>query len=600
MANDLSLTDRLQTMSDALPALMAIIDRDLRYEFVNAAYGRYFGLSLEAIRGKSPRDVIGGNVFEKVRGQYEKALSGVEVTFEVEVDFPAMGKQEVRVTLVPRRDAAGDINGFHVLVSDLVERNLADRRYRNLLESAPDAMVIADGTGQIVLVNAQFERLFGYSRNQVLGQPVEKLIPHRYCDAHRSHRQRYCEQPHARPMGVGMELSALHKDGSEFPVEISLSPMQTSEGLLVSTAIRDVTEQRKTQRELREHEQKLKRLIETTSIIPWEANAETWQFTYVGPQAAEILGYPIDHWYEDDFWVRHIHPDDRESAVDFCLKASKELDNYEFDYRMITRDGRSVWLHDIVNVEFADGAPKMLRGFLLDITDRKQADDRLRQSEHQSRMLARRLLTAQEDERRRLARELHDGLTQELAALAMDVSTIRSGTQEVAQDLDSKLTDIATRIRRLSTEVRDLSRHLHPAILEDLGLAKAIESECAAFSKRTGIQATCRSSFSIGALALDRGLALFRVVQEGLRNVELHSQTRSVQIRLDQDAGAVILRVQDDGVGFQTESHNGQFGLGLTSMRERVSFLGGGLKVESQSGKGTTLTACLPIVGRLT
>jgi len=597
--NDLSLAVRLQAMSDALPALMATIDRDLRYEFVNAAYGRYFGLSLEEIRGKSPRELLGDDVFEQVRGQFEKAHSGVEVTFEVEVDFPAAGKRDIRATLVPRQHAPGDVNGFHVLIIDLTERNSADRRFRQLLESAPDATVIADETGQIVLVNAQFERLFGYSRNQVLGQPIEKLIPHRCRDAHRLQRQRYCDQPHVRPMGAGVELFALHKDGSEFPVEISLSPLQTSEGLLVSTAIRDVTEQRKTQRELRDREQKLKRLIESTTIIPWEANAETWQFTYVGPQAAKILGYPIDDWYEDDFWVRHIHPDDRESTVEFCLKASKELDNYEFDYRMIAGDGRIVWLHDIVNVETANGAPKMLRGFMINITDRVEAETALRQSEKQSRTLAQKLLTAQEDERRRLARELHDGLVQQLATLALDVTTMRPDAPGVEQDLDSKLDDVATRLRQLSSEVRDLSRHLHPAILEHLGLVKAIESECAAFSQRTGTQATFKTSFSEVALSLDLALALFRVAQEGLRNIEQHSQARLVQIRLEQDDDAVILRVQDDGVGFETGSgngHNGRFGLGLNSMRERMSLARGTLTVASEPGKGTVLSARLPMM----
>lgn len=111
---------------------------------------------------------------------------------------------------------------------------------------------------------------------------------------------------------------------------------------------------------------------DSARIVPWEADAKTWRFTYVGPEAEAIFGYPVQQWYERNFWSSHIHPEDRDQAVEFCLEHSPKHYNYEFDYRMIAADGRVLWIHDIVNVEFVDGEPERLRGYLIDITERKE------------------------------------------------------------------------------------------------------------------------------------------------------------------------------------------------------------------------------------
>jgi PAS domain S-box-containing protein len=122
------------------------------------------------------------------------------------------------------------------------------------------------------------------------------------------------------------------------------------------------------------------RLLEATNVIPWEADAQTWVFTYVGPQAKTLLGYPPEQWYEKDFWVSHLHPEDRDSAIKFCETSSKSLTDFEFEYRMIAADGHTVWLNDVVNVVTKNGAPQVLRGFMKDITERKEVEAALRKS----------------------------------------------------------------------------------------------------------------------------------------------------------------------------------------------------------------------------
>jgi PAS domain S-box-containing protein len=140
----------------------------------------------------------------------------------------------------------------------------------------------------------------------------------------------------------------------------------------------DISERKRAEQKLRDSEENFRRLVETTSAVLWQADVETWQFIYVGPQAIRLLGYPLEQWYEKDFWVSHVHPDDRERAVNTCMRMSKSAEDFDFEYRMIRASGEVVWIHDVVNCQHHDGTAVQLRGLMLDISARKQAEDAVR------------------------------------------------------------------------------------------------------------------------------------------------------------------------------------------------------------------------------
>jgi methyl-accepting chemotaxis protein len=215
-------------------------------------------------------------------------------------------------------------------------------------------------------------------------------------------------------------------------------------------------------------------------------------------------------------------------------------------------------------------------------------------SKQELEVLAGRLITAEEDERRRVARELHDDFTQRLAAAAITVGQLEKLSLKEAPALQQPLSGLKKEVAALSDEVHALSRRLHPAMLDDLGLEAAIEAECRAVFERSGLIVNVSSDGALAKLPRDVRLALYRITQEGLRNIQRHADTAEAEVRLERWDGRVMLEIRDWGRGFDRADPNWRAGLGLASMEERARLLGGKLSVESRPGEGTCIRVSLP------
>lgn len=338
---------------------------------------------------------------------------------------------------------------------------------------------------------------------------------------------------------------------------------------------------------LRNNEEFLRRFFTTTKIFPWEARPEGRLFTYVGHLATELIGYTLDEWREPDFWTSHIHPDDRQRVSAEYTKQLHTAHQYQFEYRMIAKDGRVVWIHDIVNVQRKNAKPVSVRGFMIDVAEQRSAEDT-------PRLLGGRLIAAQEEERKHLARELHDDLNQRVALISIELEQVGQNLPSI-NNVAEQVKGIQKKIEEISTDIHRMSYQLHPSKLDHLGLASALNSLCRELSESRGLTIKFRNDGIPTDLPKNVELCVFRVAQEALQNAAKYSGASSVNVTLKKAAGGIKLVVSDNGRGFDASSEKFMKGLGFISMRERLRLVNGKLQIISARSQGTRIEASVPL-----
>ena len=354
--------------------------------------------------------------------------------------------------------------------------------------------------------------------------------------------------------------------------------------------------QARAEQTLRESEEGFRRMIDSAPVMLWTARPDT-TLDYLNGNCVEFSGLPIEK-LRDEGWLDAVHPEDRDYIVGVYTPAIEARKPFLFEYRVRRADGVYRWL-------LASGVPKYgpdgsYAGYIgcdVDITERKNAEDLIRErgaalevSHREIQQLAGSLLTAHEDERRRLARELHDDLTQRLARLAID-----AGRMESAADAPEGVRPLREGLVRLSEDVHALSYRLHPSVLDDLGLVEALKAECDRVARRGDLRVEIEAGGVPAALPAEASLCLFRVAQEALSNTVRHARASAVTVLLSsRSTGGLQLAVSDNGSGFDPDGPRGRASLGLASMRERVRLLQGELDIQSTPGSGTTVVAWVP------
>jgi signal transduction histidine kinase len=232
---------------------------------------------------------------------------------------------------------------------------------------------------------------------------------------------------------------------------------------------------------------------------------------------------------------------------------------------------------------------------IIDITERKRAEEGLRASQHELRVLNGRLLRAQEMERRRIARDLHDDLNQSLALLAVELDLLGQKPPELPGQLVTRIRELSDRVKQLSTSVHTLSHQLHPLKLEQMGLVAAVRALCRELTQSHGLPIEFVHCQMPEALTDDTALCLYRIVQEALRNTLKHSSARQAKVELSGSGETIRLQVVDDGIGFDPRLADGKGGLGLISMRERLRLLSGTIAIEARPSGGIRIDVRVPL-----
>jgi PAS domain S-box-containing protein len=324
-----------------------------------------------------------------------------------------------------------------------------------------------------------------------------------------------------------------------------------------------------------------------TRILAWEGEVEGQRFRYVSEHAVEMLGFPVTKWYEPNFLASHIHADDLHWVLAAYQKQTCISEHFDLTFRMSASDGRLVWVQNLISVGSQSDGTKKLHGFMIDVSERKRAEEALK-------ALGGRLIAAQEEERRRVARELHDDFNQRLAVLSIELEQLGQkiqkplGLRRSVQRLQDLTQEIAAEIHRLSYK-------LHPSKLDHLGLLAAVKSLCAELSEGGKLNVEFHQTGFPFALDRDTTLCLFRIAQEGLRNCVKHSKAESARVVLTRSRNVVRLVVSDNGCGFNTKTALMEKGLGFISMKERLHILGGEMNVYSKPLHGTRLEVSVPL-----
>ena len=373
--------------------------------------------------------------------------------------------------------------------------------------------------------------------------------------------------------------------------------LQTSliAGLLIERARRS-----KAARGLSESEERYRNVVQTqTELICRYLPDTTITFVndaycrYFGKSKAELIGTK---------YIELIPEHARQATLSYVQSLIENPRIQSNEHEVILADGSVMWQHWIDHViSNGHGRMKELQGIGRDITDRKRLEQERLHAENELSQLTARLFTLQDEERRRIARELHDGTAQNLFAISIDIDQMRKRTGDA--ELKSLLDESASLCDQSLQEIRTLSYLLHPPLLDQAGLVFALKWYVEGFTKRTGIDVNLVALDNVGRMKSEIETALFRIVQEGLTNIRRHSSSETASIRLKREPDEIFLEIQDHGHGMHISEHVGataetyELGVGIPGMRQRLRQLGGRLDITT-SASGTVVTAVIPLTER--
>jgi PAS domain S-box-containing protein len=468
--------------------------------------------------------------------------------------------------------------------------DIAVARLAGLLESAMDAIISVDQAQNIVLYNRSAERIFGWPLDKVKGQPLSMLLPERYQASHAHHVAHFGETGvTSRRMGSSAVVYGRRANGEEFPVDASISQVDTADGKLFTVILRDVTQRQRAELEQARLAQRLSGLLDSAmdAIITVDEGQRILMYNRAaektfGWAAMQVMGRSLDMLIPERYRHRHLADVQRFGTTGVT---SRRMGDGTVIHGLRSNGEEFPMDASISQLDTSEG--KLFTVILRDVTERVRAQEDLA-------AFATHANAIREQEKSRVARELHDELAQSLTALKMDTIFVRDNLRKDPEGSARKLGDMLAMLDASVAATRRIAADLRPLLLDDLGLMPAIEWLVQNFTQRTGVPCELQADENL-ELHEPYATAVFRIVQESLVNVAKHSQATKVEVSMARSGAEMTLKVQDNGVGFTAGGTRKPSSLGLVGLRERAQLLKGSVSVESAPGRGTTVRASIPV-----
>lgn len=573
----------------------AILVRDAsdRITFWNNGATEMYGFRRDEAIGRVSHDLFHTEFPEPLAAIQEKLHRDGQWAGELIHTCATGTRRTVSTRWVAERDASGDIRCVLESNRDITDSKRAEEaqsRLAAIIESSDDAIVSKGLDGIITSWNKAAERIFGYTANEAIGQPIYLIIPPDRKDEEKDILER---------IGQGQRIDHFqtvrrHKNGNLLDMSVTISPLRNSSGRVVgaSKVARDITAQKRNEQALRESEQRYQTVTDVSPVMIWMSGTDKLCF-YFNKGWLDFVGRPLEQ-EAGNGWLEHVHRDDFDRCLQVYSSSFEARRPFEMEYRLLHHTGQYRWIFDRGVPRFKpDGTFEGYVGACLDIHDRKSAAERIRNADQTLRLM--KLL---DEERRRIARELHDSAGQTLTVLGLSLAQLVERAQAVAPELAQEGKELEEVVQQLHREIRTTSYLLHPPLLDEAGLKSALRGYVQGVAERSEIAIELDISEDFGRLPADMELAIFRMVQECLTNIHRHAECKTARIRVARGKASVSIEIRDDGKGISPERlgeiQTQGSGVGIAGIRERLRQFHAELTIES-AASGTTVSATIPI-----
>ena len=586
---------------DSAPNGIAVTDSSGHYLGANASFLQLLGYSEAELRTKTVFDLTHADDATETWRAFEALVTGTADRLEYDKRYLRNDGRVVwaHVAVTRVNDDTGKVARLVTQVDDITERRAVDQRLREsrarlsaFTNNSPELMCLKDERGRYRFVNAKFLERHAVREEQVIGRTDAELFPRERALALAAHDSEVLAR------GEAVQFEEHSRDGGvERFTLVSKFPVFDDDGKVsgVGVVAGDITDRRLTEQALREQRALLAEAQKVAGLGWWEWDPDSGRLLW-SDELYRIHGLSPES-FEPSFeaYLERVHPEDRQSSGAMMARALMDGRGFTLQERIVRPGGevRHLRSHGEV-VRKEGGKPVKVLGACLDVTEQRHSETALRQAAQDLHGLTRRLVQAEEAERRRIAGELHDRVGQSLSALNINLDIVlRDGT--LATEARNRLKDSVALVERTLESIENLMAELRPPLLDEYGLAAALGGHAEEFSRRTGIRVSLEDAApgAVKALRVEVAMALYRIAQEALNNVLKHAHATNVKIELSTLENQVVLAVRDDGAGFDpSRARGGRWG--MTTMRERAETAGGQLSVDSATGQGTCVRVKVP------